>query len=78
MKPESLCIPYGTADPTALKSGNLTWDWSGFRPVAEDWTEGDQAKRYYTITVTNSEPIWYYCSQDDSCMGFGMIGAINP
>jgi len=31
----------------------------------------------FTITVNNSNPIWFYCSTIGHCQG-GMIGVINP
>jgi plastocyanin len=47
--------------------------YSGFMPVAQDATEIPT----FTITVQNTNPIWFYCSQAKHCQA-GMVGAINP
>jgi len=78
MKEGGSCIPYGTSDPQAKKDGKLKWSWSGWMPVADDWTGTPVTQRQYQITVTDNEPIWFYCSQTDSCTYYGMVGAINP
>ncbi|KAI5208152.1 hypothetical protein E4T39_01441 [Aureobasidium subglaciale] len=31
----------------------------------------------FTITVNDTQPIWYYCPQGDHCQA-GMVGVINP
>jgi plastocyanin len=31
----------------------------------------------FTITVEDSDPIWYFCSEGNDCPG-GMVGVINP
>jgi len=31
----------------------------------------------FTINVTNTDPIWYYCSYENHC-NVGMVGVINP
>jgi len=39
---------------------------------------GDTAgTQTYEITVTDTEPIWYYCSAEEHCEN-GMVGVINP
>ncbi|CAD0112271.1 unnamed protein product [Aureobasidium uvarum] len=45
---------------------------SGFVKVASG--ESDTT---FTITVNNTDPIWYYCPQGDHCQA-GMVGVINP
>ncbi|KAF1811735.1 Cupredoxin [Eremomyces bilateralis CBS 781.70] len=45
--------------------------YSGFMPTTE------QGKLVYTIPVTDTKPIWFYCSQGKHCQG-GMVGAVNP
>ncbi|THX14677.1 hypothetical protein D6D13_03028 [Aureobasidium pullulans] len=45
---------------------------SGFVKVAS----GD-SNTTFTITVNNTDPIWYYCPQGDHCQA-GMVGVINP
>lgn len=32
----------------------------------------------YRITVNDTDPIFFYCSQTSSCTTYGMVGAINP
>lgn len=78
MKEGGSCIPYGTSDPEAKNSGKLKWSWSGWMPVGDDWTKTPITQRSYQITVLDEEPIWFYCSQTDSCTYYGMVGAINP
>jgi len=45
---------------------------SGFVRVASG--ESDTT---FTITINNTDPIWYYCPQGDHCQA-GMVGVINP
>ncbi|KAG9565700.1 hypothetical protein KCU71_g6419, partial [Aureobasidium melanogenum] len=45
---------------------------SGFVRVAS----GESATTF-TITINNTDPIWYYCPQGDHCQA-GMVGVINP
>ncbi|KAG9662936.1 hypothetical protein KCU95_g14313, partial [Aureobasidium melanogenum] len=45
---------------------------SGFVQVAS----GESATTF-TITINNTDPIWYYCPQGDHCQA-GMVGVINP
>lgn len=45
---------------------------SGFVKVANG--ESDTT---FTITINNTDPIWYYCPQGDHCQA-GMVGVINP
>ncbi|KAH0394408.1 hypothetical protein KCU89_g11394, partial [Aureobasidium melanogenum] len=44
---------------------------SGFVQVAS----GESATTF-TITINNTDPIWYYCPQGDHCQA-GMVGVIN-
>jgi hypothetical protein len=32
----------------------------------------------YSIRVNDTEPIFYYCTAPGSCIGYGMVGVINP
>ncbi|THW72838.1 hypothetical protein D6D19_06166 [Aureobasidium pullulans] len=45
---------------------------SGFVKVASG-----ESNTTFTITVNNTDPIWYYCPQGDHCQA-GMVGVINP
>lgn len=45
---------------------------SGFVKVASG-----KSNTTFTITVNNTDPIWYYCPQGDHCQA-GMVGVINP
>jgi len=46
--------------------------YSGFIP-----SDSGEANTTFSIQVTDSDPIWYYCSQGSHCNG-GMAGVINP
>jgi plastocyanin len=45
---------------------------SGFVPTASG-----EANKTFSITVKDSNPIWFYCSQSKHCNN-GMVGVINP
>jgi plastocyanin len=45
---------------------------SGFVKVASG-----ESPTTFTITINNTDPIWYYCPQGDHCQA-GMVGVINP
>jgi plastocyanin len=45
---------------------------SGFVKVASG-----ESSTTFTITINNTDPIWYYCPQGDHCQA-GMVGVINP
>ncbi|THY98127.1 hypothetical protein D6C92_03037 [Aureobasidium pullulans] len=45
---------------------------SGFVKVASG-----ESNTTFTITVNNTDPLWYYCPQGDHCQA-GMVGVINP
>ncbi|EOD44813.1 putative extracellular serine-rich protein [Neofusicoccum parvum UCRNP2] len=40
-------------------------------------TTSGAANRTFVVTVNNTDPIWYYCSQGKHCQS-GMVGVINP
>jgi len=47
---------------------------SGFEPV-------DTVLSFpptYSIEIRNTDPIFFYCSAPGSCIGYGMVGVINP
>lgn len=46
--------------------------YSGYIPS----TSGE-AKSVFVVTVNNTDPIWFYCSQGSHCQD-GMVGVINP
>jgi hypothetical protein len=62
------CIPY--EDTGVDKVGFF----SGFHPV--DAILLDPPK--FTIKINDTSPIFFYCSAPGSCIGYGMVGAINP
>lgn len=48
--------------------------YSGF---VESSLSGPLAPIHFTITLNDSNPIWFYCSQDNDCQ-HNMVGVINP
>jgi hypothetical protein len=63
------CIPYELVNPSH-KPGF----WSGFFPLDTILNNPPS----YTIRVNDTEPIFYYCTAPGSCIGYGMVGVINP
>ncbi|KAI5258069.1 hypothetical protein E4T42_00639 [Aureobasidium subglaciale] len=57
------------SSPCAAMDGGFNSD---FVKVAS----GESATTF-TITVNDTQPIWYYCPQGDHCQA-GMVGVINP
>jgi hypothetical protein len=47
---------------------------SGFRPVDAILSEPPK----FTVEINNTSPIFFYCSAPGSCIGYGMVGVINP
>jgi hypothetical protein len=47
---------------------------SGFRPVDAILLEPPK----FTIEINDTSPIFFYCSASGSCIGYGMVGVINP
>jgi hypothetical protein len=62
------CIPY--EDTGVDKAGFF----SGFRPVDAILLEPPK----FIIEINDTSPIFFYCSAPGSCIGYGMVGAINP
>jgi plastocyanin len=62
------CIPYENTGP------NKEGFWSGFEPVDKI---SENAPRF-SVTINSTEPIFFYCSAPNACIGDGMIGVINP
>ncbi|KAL1637958.1 hypothetical protein SLS56_000515 [Neofusicoccum ribis] len=62
------CVPMSISMPNVTNAF-----FSGFMPAAAA-TNG--SKLTYTIQVTNTKPMWFYCSQGKHCQA-GMVGAIN-
>jgi len=48
--------------------------WSGWEPV--DVILNNPPK--WSVRVNDSDPIFFYCGAPGSCIGYGMIGVINP
>lgn len=63
------CMPMSISMPNA--SANAFF--SGFMPAA---AAGNGSKLTYTIQITDTKPLWFYCSQGKHCQA-GMVGAIN-
>ncbi|KAI0428938.1 hypothetical protein F5Y09DRAFT_357307 [Xylaria sp. FL1042] len=63
----SKCIPYEyiISESTGFFSGDILVVNPSSRPK-------------FTITVNDTEPIFFYCSTTNSCKGNRMIGVINP
>jgi hypothetical protein len=62
------CIPY------EMTGQGKTGFFSGFKPV-------DSVLIFpptYSIEIENTDPVFFYCSAPNSCIGYGMVGAINP
>ncbi|KAH8117615.1 Cupredoxin [Phellopilus nigrolimitatus] len=57
--------------PCAFSPGGFD---SGFRPVADNATEGFPTS---VLTVENTNPVWVYCKQTGHCQQ-GMVFAVNP
>lgn len=74
MQADSPCIPYNKADPTI---GNAFW-WSGFYNfTSDDYTQVPYNQRTFMVKVENDKPMYFYCSQKESCETYGMVGVIN-
>lgn len=63
------CVPY----EMVLGAGHYGF-YSGFEPV--DVVLDDPPK--WQVEVNDTEPIFFYCGAPNSCIGFGMVGVINP
>ncbi|KIW75170.1 hypothetical protein Z517_11942 [Fonsecaea pedrosoi CBS 271.37] len=62
------CIPY------ELTGVDKVGFYSGFHPV--DAILSDPPK--WTVLINDTEPIFYYCGAPNSCIGYQMVGVINP
>lgn len=47
---------------------------SGF--ISPSGSSGE-ADKIFTVTINNTDPIWFYCSEVEHCQN-GMVGVINP
>jgi len=59
-------------EPLAQGNASATGFWSGFMPV----TAANKTMPVYTITVNDTNPIWFYCATAMHCQ-MGMSGVIN-
>jgi plastocyanin len=48
--------------------------YSGF--ISPSGASGE-ADKVFTITINNTDPIWFYCSETEHCQN-GMVAVINP
>jgi len=62
----------GTFAAPCSQGTMTTGFYSGYMPVTAG--EGPQV---FQVTVNDTNPIWYYCSQEDHCQS-GMVGVVNP
>jgi len=77
MDPSAPCIPFNLAQPESTKK---FW-WSGFFPLPDRGTEYLSKpidERRYLYSVTDEDPMYFYCSAPGSCITYGMVGVINP
>jgi hypothetical protein len=63
---DSPCVPINNVD------SSIKGFFSGFMPAALE----TQGLLTFTIEVTSTDPVWFYCSQSTHCQG-GMVGSIN-
>lgn len=63
------CVPY----EDILGVGHYGF-FSGFHPVEAVLDNPPN----WTVRVNDTEPIFYYCGAPNSCIGYGMVGVINP
>lgn len=63
------CIPY----EMVLGAGHHGF-WSGWEPV--DVILNSPPK--WSVRINDTDPIFFYCGAPGSCIGYGMIGVINP
>ncbi|KAK3677028.1 hypothetical protein LTR78_003233 [Recurvomyces mirabilis] len=61
------CVPY---EDITGKSGFH----SGFEPVNASFS----SNIIFNLTINDTAPVWYYCGAPGSCIGWGMLGVINP
>jgi len=69
--PQNHSVVQGTFDQPCWPAGSAAF-YSGYVPVTSGMSD-----RVFTITIKNTDPIWFYCSQEGHCEG-GMVGVINP
>ncbi|KAI5838453.1 hypothetical protein DFP73DRAFT_565044 [Morchella snyderi] len=69
MDPDYPCIPWET-----YNFGKGSGWWSHFYPV--DTPSANPPT--WNITVNDTLPFYYYCSQVGSCITYEMVGAVNP
>ncbi|ORY03650.1 hypothetical protein BCR34DRAFT_667342 [Clohesyomyces aquaticus] len=62
------CIPY------EMTGEGKVGFFSGFYPVEQVLTHPPA----WTITINDTDPIFFYCSASGSCIDYGMVGVINP
>ena len=63
------CVPY----EMVLGAGYHGF-FSGFQPVDAILDNPPS----WNLTVNDTEPIFFYCGAPNSCIGYGMVGVINP
>ncbi|KAH9214833.1 Cupredoxin, partial [Leptodontidium sp. 2 PMI_412] len=70
--PKNHSVTQGDFD-SPCGTGSLTNGFfSGYVPSASE-----EAPNVFQITIADTNPIWYYCSQGEHCAS-GMVGVINP
>lgn len=66
--PDHSVVQGSFANPCQPSSGGF---FSGFFPTTAE------SKTVFTVTVNNTDPIWFYCGVQGHCQA-GMVGVINP
>ncbi|KAF2791343.1 hypothetical protein K505DRAFT_225615, partial [Melanomma pulvis-pyrius CBS 109.77] len=63
------CIPY------EMTGRGKVGFFSGFHPLMTDWL--NQPPKW-SVTINDTDPIFFYCSASGSCINYQMVGVINP
>jgi plastocyanin len=72
--PPTHSVTQGTfANPCVPAELNGTGFWSGGMTTASGMNANS-----FTITINDTNPIWFFCSFPTHCENFGMAGVINP
>ncbi|KAF1926569.1 uncharacterized protein M421DRAFT_422543 [Didymella exigua CBS 183.55] len=65
----SACVPYSYVDKDHAGKGFWT---------ETQWVNTTADITYHSITINDTQPIFFYCAAPNSCKGELMVGAINP
>ncbi|KAH7336720.1 Cupredoxin, partial [Rhexocercosporidium sp. MPI-PUGE-AT-0058] len=70
--PKNHSVTQGDFDSPCGTGSVTNGFFSGYVPSASE-----EASNVFQITIADTNPIWYYCSQGEHCAS-GMVGVINP